>query len=674
MAARERAKEERESVRAAKKAALEAERAAKKGALEAERAAKKGAKAEVDAAEGAIRAQKKATAEKLKAIRDEQRARERSHRDFLKDLREQEREAAKVKREQSKIDREMKRADRDARRVAEQDWKQRLPPSLRSAGAVASGVYGAGSAAAGVAGGLLGEVARGAGVQTDLSTMARQGFDLESAAVELSNAGYMPGTSGASGIRQSPKELVRQARSIASETASDPTQVIEGLRSFVLKTGDLETGREILKDMAVLSKATGTNLEDMVDAAGDVSTQFDGIPDKAKRVAEVMRAIAGQGKLGAVEIRDLAVQMAKIGAAASQFKGDPSENMIFMGALAQLARKKGGAATATQAATSVQGFVNTFKTPARVAAFKERGVDVYDENGQMRGAEDILMDALKKTGKSPTAFKKLFANMTADRAVTGLRVTYARAGGGEAGLAAAKEELETFKSAAMGAGEVLDSFNAAIGTTESRAQKFNNALSESATQMSQALLPALVALSPVVIKATKSIADWIADFTGSGDSEQSKENAANDVNTANVTSRLKRGIMTGEVNDGTVDFARKVLSETSTQVDIATKARDAAREDRKKAGKFGWKDVVFGPMAEYIFGDKEEADRKVTMQQNVLDSKKDSMSELASLIEISMDKVMSKVMRVEVVNAKPGGKAPVSANANGAAQSSFTSR
>ena len=53
-----------------------------------------------------------------------------------------------------------------------------------------------------------------------------------------------------------------------------------------------------------LAKASGSDLGDLADAAGDVSTALgDMAPDKkAERIDSIMRTIAGQGKIGAVEI------------------------------------------------------------------------------------------------------------------------------------------------------------------------------------------------------------------------------------------------------------------------------------------------------------------------------------------------------------------------------------
>jgi len=144
-----------------------------------------------------------------------------------------------------------------------------------------------------------------------------------------------------------------QALQVGGETGTDANAALEGLSKFVGKTGDLKLGRELMKDLAVYAKATGTELDDMTDAAADVATALPEAADKNKQVLAVMRAIAGQGKLGAVEVKDLASQMAKLAANAGQFEGSAADNIITLGAMAQESRQRGGSASASQATQSV---------------------------------------------------------------------------------------------------------------------------------------------------------------------------------------------------------------------------------------------------------------------------------------------------------------------------------
>jgi hypothetical protein len=209
----------------------------------------------------------------------------------------------------------------------------------------------------------------------------------------------------------------------------DPTGVIEGLAQYQRLTGDLATGKAGLEGLTALAGATTTKLDDMFAAAGnvgnalgEVGAEFKTPLEKAKAIDDVMRSVAAFGQEGAVEISDLSKQMAKVAAAAGFFEGDRGENLKKMTALAQIARMSGGASSATQAATTVQGFANILRTPARRAAFRDAGIDIDSKTnvGQLRDPIAIIKDALVKTGGAIEPMKKLFANVKGEQAVAGL--------------------------------------------------------------------------------------------------------------------------------------------------------------------------------------------------------------------------------------------------------------
>jgi hypothetical protein len=360
------------------------------------------------------------------------------------------------------------------------------------------------------------DIARGAGVKTDIGSIVGGAVELEKRATDLSNAGFMPGATGPAGVRQDPRALMSQATEVANFAAFDPAKVLQGLQAFVAKTGDLQAGRDSLKDMAQLARATGAELEDMVDAAGDVANALGDTDNKGGKVSAIMKVIAGQGKIGAVEIKNLATQMAKLGTSATAFEGDPMENLTMMGALVQMSRAKGGSASATQAATSVASFVNTLRTPARMEAFEAAtGEKVYNEKtGMFKNPEEIILKSLEATKGDPAAFKKIFANVQGARAVEGFANTYRQAGGGDAGLAAVRAEFDKFKKIAMAQGEITESFNRSMAGSEARVQLFNNAVASAGGRFTEEVLPKLERLGPVAIDAVDALgklAVWVSD-------------------------------------------------------------------------------------------------------------------------------------------------------------------
>jgi len=381
--------------------------------------------------------------------------------------------------------------------------------------------------------GVAGSIARGAGVQTDLGAYVGNAVELETRASDLSNSAYDEQRD--KGKRIDPKSLVRLGRDVGQQAAFDPSKVLEGLQSFVGKTGDLATGQAALPGLAKLARATGTTLEDMVGAAGEASKAlgdvgpgkaFETAAEKGKALVDVLRLQAGQGKIGAAELKDMAKYGGRLAAASQAFGGDSARNLGDMGALAQLSIARGGAASAAEAATSVAGFANTLKTPARVKEFKAHGVDVYNKEGGFKSVRDILKDssaaAVSRGGtEAPIEFKKMFANVKGAQAAdpafqayskafrANLDVTKDKTKADIAGKKAIDELFDTFGKAISSA-EETDSFNASMKTNAAQVQLFNNKLGEIGGEIASKVLPELAKAGPTIIKVVEAFAKMIS--------------------------------------------------------------------------------------------------------------------------------------------------------------------
>lgn len=423
---------------------------------------------------------------------------------------------------------EQRREEREERTAQ----RERVSKSKAIFGGAGENIVKAGKGALGIAG----SVARGAGVQTDLSAYVGQAVELETRAAELSAAAYDEQRD--KGQRLDPKELVSLGRQVGQEAAFDPSKVLEGLQAFVGKTGDLATGKAALPGLAKLARATGTSLEDMVGAAGESAKalgevgpgkDFETAEQKGMALVNVLRLIAGQGKVGAVELKDLAKYGGRLAAASQSFGGDAASNLGDMGALAQLAVARGGAASAAEAATSVAGFANTLKTPARVKEFLAHGVEVEDKKqGGFRSVRDILKDASSKAvetagdkGSATLEFKKMFANVMGARAADpalqayteafrkNLAVTKDKTKADIAGRAAVDDMFDSFGKA-ISAKEEKDSFDRSMQTSAAKVQLFNNRLSEIGAQVAEKVLPELERFAPTIVKLAQSMAKLLS--------------------------------------------------------------------------------------------------------------------------------------------------------------------
>lgn len=537
--------------------------------------------ARVRAAKGAVSAEEKEYAKLVKATekwrRDEVRAAEKAAKDRESAAEKaSKREAAlfeRAAREKARAnERAMAQMARDSERAAKQSAAFNATMA-KGVSAAARGVGGLAKAGLGAAMGIAGDIARGAGVETSFGAMVSKNFELESKAQDLANAGFMAGDAR-NGMRVDRNDLVKQAFSVGKTTGMDANDAIEGLGQFVGKTGDLATGRDILEQMAKLSRATGTNLSDMTSAAGDVATALGDIPNKGQAINQIMSSFAAQGKLGAVEIKDLAVQMAKLAASAPQFEGSVSDNLAMMGALAQEARQRGGAAAPGQAATSVAAFVSMLKTPKRAEEFeKATGKKVFNERGMLRNPQEIILDALRAKGMDPTGFKTIFQNVQGGRAVDGFANIYRQAGGGQAGEAAVIAEFERLKKATIDMAEAEESFRLAMQPAKTQAEVFNQTMRETAMKVQQEVTPALIAMAPAAIAAAQGLAKAVEFFTGK--SAVGAQIQSTGGNVANVIAASRAGIKAGEVDKGQEAMNQRAIGD-------AQKLVDAARADTAK--------------------------------------------------------------------------------------------
>lgn len=652
--ARQADKWHQQMVRDAEKAMRAETNAAEKAAAAKVKAAEKGAAAQAKAAERAaqeeVRAHKQAEREKTRATKQEAAARRKAE--------------GEARKRASSVAATSRQGDRDLR------------TGLRGFGTGLS-IVGRGASMGLHAGArVAGDLIQGMGVNMDASHYFSQNTDLEKQATNLSNAGYLAGDSGANGVRQDPRALMNQVRSVSSETGLDANRGMEGLRSFVGLTGDLETGRAVLKDMAVLSRATGTNLEDMISASANVSNALGDIPNKGQSIYTIMKAVAGEGKLGAVEIKDLATQMAKVAAQARLIEGDAGKNVIQLTALAQESRQRGGSASATQAATSVNSFMNTFSKGSRLKAFKANGVNVYNDQGQVRDVRSIIIESLQAAEKHGgmknmnATMGTMFADVRARSVTRGFETLYRGGGGGAAGTRAVEAEFDRLAKAAIDDAEVMDSFRASMRTTEAQANVLNNKFQETAQGVQDVLTPALLELAPVAVQLASSLGSVITFLVGNEASMRQQVGTAGgnaDTDIKNTDSQLKKGyVLDSQLKKNKED--EKALAEAETRAraeyyerksegSSATTKAVVRASDYVNPVNLAYRAITGRRLGAGIVDREEGRDdqRRETMlgAQSKLNDIHVENQRVANLLE-------NKVIQVRVVNAAtpPGGGPP----------------
>lgn len=425
-------------------------------------------------------------------------------------IREKENDA--ILRDVEKISRVKERAAREEQ--ARQEKAERATASRNQK--IASDALGYMRKAAGAAARVAGEVVSGLGIDMSLQRGVAKSVELEKMAVAIVNAGNR-GTGSAAERNADVGRLETMAREVSEKYRIDPTKVLSGLGQYQALTGDLDTAKAGLDGLAGLAKAFNVDLDVMVATAGqvgaaigDVGKEFASPEDKARAVNDVLRAMTAQGQEGAIEIGNLATQMAKLKAAGGRFEGSTAESIKKMGALAQLSMQLGGAASPTQAATAVMGFANTLATPARRREFEAMGVkvDSATQKGAFADPFEIIRRSLAATGGDMEKMKKLFANVVGERAVTALTNTFNKAGGGAAGMEAVNAQFGRFGGSVTDA-QISENLKRALETKESKAQEFQNRIDRITSYMADRLIPALEGLAGPAEKGAKVFAELV---------------------------------------------------------------------------------------------------------------------------------------------------------------------
>jgi hypothetical protein len=370
--------------------------------------------------------------------------------------------------------------------------------------------------------GLAGDVARGAGVNFDVASLVGKNVKTQSTATDITASAYVEGASGSVGKRQDPKAVIAAAKEAANAAAIDEEKALSGLQKFVGKSTDLETGMRILKEMAIQSKATGSNLEDVMDAAGDIAVKLEDTPDKAKVLAGVMATVAKQGQLGASELRTMAPFIGRIVSSSNQFAEGSEKAAQELGAVFQITKKMQGQ-TVGAAATATNRFVEALSSKSGLKSLygpgKLKQSDVFDEHGKTRGLSEIIPKLLAVTkGGDPREVAKLLPNVNAAKVLKAFAQPYQE--GEKQGKGGGKKAIEALfgeYGGSMSQKQISESLAAALQTTESKAQLFQNRLQAIADDNLPKVIGSLEKLAPVAASAAEAFArfvGWAAENPG----------------------------------------------------------------------------------------------------------------------------------------------------------------
>lgn len=368
-------------------------------------------------------------------------------------------------------------------------------------GAATSVGRGAGNVlrAGGAVGGVLGGLAIGSALSEE-SSIRRE-------ASLLANQAGTPGAKNA---------LAAESTSVRGQTG---TETLQGMGKFVGKTGDLDTARAIKGSMGELSLATGAEFGDLMETAGQAFNVLkDQISDPVERIKQLnslMGVLAQQGAMGAVEIKDLAQDFGKLGAATRGFEGGSPALLRTMGAFAQIAVARGGAESSADASTAASRLVGDIVTHKKRFAALGVGIQSKKDPTKLADPMQIMADTLEKTKGDVMKTSGLFG-LESGKIFKGLAATYSEAEKKKkgSGRAAVMGEFQRFAGAEM-------SPAALKAQADSRAAdpdlQFKEAMKQFNREIGTKLLPAVTQLVPKFVELVPFVGqmtDKLAQFLG----------------------------------------------------------------------------------------------------------------------------------------------------------------
>lgn len=203
---------------------------------------------------------------------------------------------------------------------------------------------------------------------------------------------------------------------VSESTAVSREQIIAGAASYVALTGDADGAAAAMESFARISQASGSEVADVATAAAALR---DNLKLDPKQFEAAFSSLISQGKAGAVEVKDLAGELAALAPQFAQFKTMGGlEGVAELGASFQVVRK--GFGDASQAATGLRSMMTAMVQNAD--KFEKAGVRIFDKDPKtgaktMRRLSDIWGDINdSKLVKDPQLLGKAFGREEARRA------------------------------------------------------------------------------------------------------------------------------------------------------------------------------------------------------------------------------------------------------------------
>ncbi|MGL5361514.1 MAG: phage tail tape measure protein [Bosea sp. (in: a-proteobacteria)] len=210
-------------------------------------------------------------------------------------------------------------------------------------------------------------------------------------------------------------ELRNELGRVSGATGVARTELLSGAASYLALTGDAAGAAKSIDLFAKVANASGASMADVANTAASLRENLKIDP---KDFEAGFSALIVQGKAGAIELKDLAQELASVAPSFAQFEGGTgAAGLATLGAALQAGRK--GFSSASEAATGLRNLMISINRNAE--KFSSAGVRVYDRDAKtgkktLKGFREIVDGiANSRLAKDPTLLTKAFGSDEAKR-------------------------------------------------------------------------------------------------------------------------------------------------------------------------------------------------------------------------------------------------------------------
>lgn len=306
-----------------------------------------------------------------------------------------------------------------------------------------------------------------------------------------------------------PDMLVKSAQSTATATGFKAEDVMGAMNTVAARAGGRSGLQSFLGDLDDISKtarAAGVSMEDL----GSVyAAALNAGVKPGEEARQLMMDLVQVGKAGAVEFKDLAGELAKLGGIGKMTSLTGGQMMRRQVGLAQVAVE--AAVSPEESRTAVVDMIRDINTHAH--SLKGAGINVYDKNGKVNDPAEIIAASMETAfGKGfnvkgrgqvhgSEALSAIFTG-TSLKVISGLMDTFQGAGGGAKGRAAVLARINEAGGATMTKSMRDEEYALANGGPGAALAK---GMEEFKAKISE-LLPAFTQLVPTALKAAEALA------------------------------------------------------------------------------------------------------------------------------------------------------------------------